>query len=302
MLEKTLLVLLGPTGVGKTALSLRLASMFHTAVISSDSRQCYREIPIGTAAPTLEALAGIPHYFVGTHSIFESYNAGRFELDVIRLLTDLFHENDVVLMVGGSMLYIDAVCSGIDDLPSVPNEIRRLVQEKYRTEGLESIRLWLKNIDIDYYRQVDLMNPQRIMHAIEISLLTGKPYSMLRTKTAKQRPFRIIKVGLNRPRTELYARIDQRVDEMMQLGLEEEARSLLPYKHLNALNTVGYKELFAYFEGKCSRQEAVDKIKQHSRNYAKKQLSWFNRDPEIQWFHPESEIEIISWIEQQISL
>jgi len=298
-LKNILLVLLGPTGVGKTALSLRLASMFQTSIISSDSRQFYREIPIGTAAPTREQLNQVPHYFVGTHSIFDSYNAGRFELDVIRLLNDLFRTNDTVVMVGGSMLYIDAVCNGIDDLPSIPAEIRQLVQEKYQTEGLESIRLWLKNLDFDYYRQVDLMNPQRIMHAIEISLLMDKPYSSLRTRTAKKRPFRIIKIGLTRPRAELYARINQRVDEMMALGLEEEARSLLPYKELNALNTVGFKELFDYFEGKYSRQEAVEKIKQHSRNYAKKQLSWFNRDADIHWFHPDDEAQIIAWIKQQ---
>lgn len=298
-MKNILLVLLGPTGVGKTALSLRLASMFQTSIISSDSRQFYREIPIGTAAPTREQLNQVPHYFVGTHSIFDSYNAGRFELDVIRLLNDLFRTNDTVVMVGGSMLYIDAVCNGIDDLPSIPAEIRQLVQEKYQTEGLESIRLWLKNLDFDYYRQVDLMNPQRIMHAIEISLLMDKPYSSLRTRTAKKRPFRIIKIGLTRPRAELYARINQRVDEMMALGLEEEARSLLPYKELNALNTVGFKELFDYFEGKYSRQEAVEKIKQHSRNYAKKQLSWFNRDADIHWFHPDDEAQIIAWIKQQ---
>lgn len=298
-MKNILLVLLGPTGVGKTALSLRLASMFQTSIISSDSRQFYREIPIGTAAPTREQLNQVPHYFVGTHSIFDSYNAGRFELDVIRLLNDLFCTNDTVVMVGGSMLYIDAVCNGIDDLPSIPAEIRQLVQEKYQTEGLESIRLWLKNLDFDYYRQVDLMNPQRIMHAIEISLLMDKPYSSLRTQTAKKRPFRIIKIGLTRPRAELYARINQRVDEMMALGLEEEARSLLPYKELNALNTVGFKELFDYFEGKYSRQEAVEKIKQHSRNYAKKQLSWFNRDADIHWFHPDDEAQIIAWIKQQ---
>lgn len=301
-MKKTLLVLLGPTGVGKTALSLRLANQYQTAIISSDSRQFYRELQIGTAAPTNEQLRQAKHYFVGTHSIFDSYNAGRFELDVIDLLAKLFKGNDTVLMVGGSTLYIDAVCNGIDDFPSIPGDIRQLVQEKYNTEGLDSIRLWLKNIDFDYYRQVDLMNPQRIMHAIEISLLTGKSYSSLRTKTTKQRPFKILKIGLTRPRNELYSRINERVDEMMRLGLEEEARSLYPYKNLNSLNTVGYKELFAYFEGKCSLEEAVEKIKQHSRNYAKKQLSWFNRDADIHWFHPNEDDQIIAWIEQQRSM
>lgn len=294
----TLFVLLGPTGVGKTDLSLRLAKRFHAPILSSDSRQFYRELKIGTATPSDAQLQQAQHFFIGTHSIFDNYNAGQYEMDVIRLLPTLFEKTDFVLLVGGSMLYIDAVCQGIDDLPTIDGEIRHHVQQINQEEGLQALRSLLKKLDPDYYAQVDLMNAQRIMHAIEVCLMTNQPYSSLRTQTTKTRPFRILKIGLNLPREELYQRINSRVDAMMTEGLEAEARSLHLYKHLNPLNTVGYKELFEYFDGHCSYDVAIDKIKQHSRNYAKKQLSWFNRDDSIRWFQPNDEQGIVAYIER----
>jgi tRNA dimethylallyltransferase len=291
-----LFVLLGPTGVGKTALSLRIAELLQSPVISCDSRQFYREMKIGTAAPTQEQLQQAEHYFVGTHSIHEQYNAGKFELDVIKLLDDLFVEHPYALMVGGSMLYIDAVCNGIDDLPTISPEVRAEIRELYDAEGLEGIRMRLKLLDPDYYNQVDLMNAQRILHALEVCVTCNKPYSSMRTNTAKQRPFEIVKIGLNRPREELYARINARVDEMMGEGLEEEARSLYPWKDLNALQTVGYKELFNYFDGIWAKDFAVDMIRQDSRRYAKKQLSWFNRDKSIRWFNPDDEEAVMEYV------
>ena len=293
----TLLVLLGPTGVGKTNLSLRLANRFYAPILSSDSRQFYRELKIGTATPSDEQLQQAQHFFIGTHSILDHYNAGQYELDVIRLLPTLFETTDFVLLVGGSMLYIDAVCKGIDDLPTIDTETRYHVQQLFQQNGLHAIRALLKTLDPNYYTQVDLMNAQRIMHALEICLTTNQPYSSLRTQTTKERPFRILKIGLNLPREELYQRINLRVDEMIALGLEEEAHSLYPFKHLNPLNTVGYKEFFDYFDGLCTYDEAIDKIRQHSRNYAKKQLSWFKRDASIRWFQPSNEEEIISYIQ-----
>lgn len=297
----TLFVLLGPTGVGKTNLSLLLAKRFHAPILSSDSRQFYRELKIGTATPSDEQLRQAHHFFIGTHSILDNYNAGQFELDVIGLLPTLFETTDFVLLVGGSMLYIDAVCEGIDDLPTIDTETRNHVQQLFQQNGLQAIRTLLKTLDLNYYAQVDLMNAQRIMHALEICLMTNQPYSSLRTKTTKERPFRILKIGLNLPRAELYQRINLRVDDMIAQGLEEEAHSLYPFKHLNPLNTVGYKEFFDYFDGLCTYDEAIDKIKQHSRNYAKKQLSWFKRDASIHWFQPHEEEAIIAYIEATLT-
>jgi tRNA dimethylallyltransferase len=294
---QTLLVLLGPTGVGKTTLSLRLANRFQAPILSSDSRQFYRELKIGTATPSDDQLKQAQHFFIGTHSIFDTYNAGQYEIDVIRLLPTLFETTDFVLLAGGSMLYIDAVCQGIDDLPTIDVEIRNYVQQLFQQNGLQAIRNLLRQLDPDYYGQVDLMNAKRIMHALEVCLMTNQPYSSLRTQTTKLRPFNILKIGLTLPREELYQRINLRVDEMIEQGLEDEARSLYPFKHLNPLNTVGYKEFFDYFDGLCSYDVAIDKIKQHSRNYAKKQLSWFNRDASIQWFQPNEEEAIIAYIE-----
>ncbi len=283
---KTLLVLLGPTGVGKTNLSIELAEHLGSPIISCDSRQVYRELPIGTAAPTADEQARVQHYFIGTHSITDSYNAGQYEADALALLEQLFVKHDTLLMVGGSMLYIDAVCRGLDDIPHVSPATRQQVQSDYAAGGIEALQAELQTRDPAYFAEVDKQNPQRLMHAIEICRETGKPFSSFRTGEKKQRPFRIIKVGLNRDRAELYERINLRVEQMLETGLEAEARAVYPHKHLNSLNTVGYKELFPYFDGEYSRDEAVRLIKQDSRHYAKRQLTWFNRDAEIHWFNP----------------
>ncbi len=283
---KTLFVLLGPTGVGKTDLSLSLAEHLSSPIISCDSRQIFRELPIGTAAPTAEEQARIKHYFIATHSVQENYNAGLFEADALALLKQLFATHDTLVMVGGSMLYIDAVCKGLDDIPHVSQQTRAQVQQTYAEGGIEALQAVLQDLDPAYYAEMDIHNPQRLMHAIEICKETGKSFSSFRTGEKKKRDFRIIKVGLNRDRDELYQRINLRVEQMLEAGLEEEARAVYPYKHLNSLNTVGYKELFRYFDGEYDREEAVRLIKQDSRHYAKRQLTWFNRDKEIHWFTP----------------
>ena len=293
----SLVVLLGPTGVGKTELSLRLAEYFRTPILSSDSRQLYRDLVIGTAAPTAGQLQRVKHYFVGTLGLDEYYNASRFEEDVIALLKELHASHPLVLMTGGSMMYIDAVCKGIDDLPTVSPELRKELTDLYLREGLDPIRARLKLLDPEHYAQVDLKNHKRVIHALEICLMTGRPYSALRTQSRKPRPFQILKIGINRDRDELYDRINRRVDRMMADGLLEEARRVYPFRHLNALNTVGYKELFRYFDGEWTLDFAVEKIKQDSRNYARKQLTWFRRDPEIVWFRPEEEEAIRHYIE-----
>jgi tRNA dimethylallyltransferase len=295
-----LFVLLGPTGVGKTALSLKLAHLLQSDIISCDSRQFYSEMKIGTAAPTEEQLRQTHHHFVGSHSIHQQYNAGKFELDILEFLNGYFQEHPFALMVGGSMLYIDAVCNGIDDLPTVTPEVRAEIHNLYKEEGLDGIRMRLKLLDPVYYDQVDLMNAQRILHALEVCATCDKPYSSMRTNTVKQRPFDIVKIGLNRPRAELYERINVRVDEMMAEGLEDEARQLYMHRNLNALQTVGYKELFAYFEGVWTKEFAVNMIKQNSRRYAKKQLSWFNRDKTIHWFHPDDENVLLQFVSETI--
>jgi len=292
--KKSVVILLGPTGIGKTQTGIAIAKQFGCAIISADSRQIYKEIPIGTAAPTKEEQQIIPHYLVGSCSIFDYYNAYQFEQDALAITNRLFDKNDLVLMVGGSMMYIDAFCNGIDDLPTVDPIIRENLMEKYKYEGLESIRRQLKMLDPVFYGQIDLKNPKRIIHAVEICLMTGKPYSSLRTKPKKERNFNIIKIGLEIERKILYNRINQRVLRMMELGLEDEAHSFFEHKHLNALNTVGYKELFDYFEGKHNKDKAIELIQRNSRHYAKKQLSWFKRDKEIKWFHPDEVGEIIA--------
>lgn len=291
---KTLLVLLGPTGVGKTEWSLRIAEKLGCPIISADSRQIYKGMVIGTAAPTSEQLARVKHYFVGMLSPEEYYSASEFEQDVLSTLEELHKSHDTVLMTGGSMMYIDAVCKGIDEIPNIDEKLRKEVYNLYKTEGLDAIRGRLKILDPVFYNQVDLKNPKRVVHALEVCLMTGKPYSSFRTNTKKQRPFRIVKVGLNRNREELYERINQRVDEMMKEGLLEEARRFYPYRKLNSLNTVGYKELFDYLDGNCSLDFAIDKIKQHSRNYARKQLSWFRRDKEIHWLNLSENVDVVS--------
>ena len=264
--------------------------------MSADSRQFYRELKIGTAAPTEEQMDRVKHYFIGSHSIFDEYNAGQYEQDTIRLLAELFDKHKVVMLVGGSMMYLDAVCNGMDEIPTVDSKTRAYWQKQFADLGLDFIQNELKRLDPNHYDEVDLQNPKRIIHALEICTMTGKPYSDLRTGQRKLRNFNILKIGLNRPRTELYQRINQRVDEMMAEGLLEEAARFYEYRHLNTLNTVGYKELYKYMDGSWTLDFAVNMIKQDSRRYAKRQMTWFNRDKEILWFNPEeleSKLELI---------
>ncbi len=298
---KTLIVILGATGVGKTDTSIVLAKKYNSPIISADSRQFYKELPIGTAAPTQKELTEVKHHFIGSHSILDSYNAGMYEKDTIELVQTIFKEQDIALLVGGSMMYIDAVCYGLDDIPSVTDEVRNKWKKEYAEKGLEYIQNQLKKLDPTHYKIVDLKNHKRILHALEICTQTGKPYSSFRTGKIRQRDFNIIKIGLNRERSELYERINLRVDKMMQLGLLEEATPLYKYKSLNTLNTVGYKEIFEYIDNKCTLEQAVEKIKRNSRHYAKRQLTWFRRDKNIHWFHPNEQEEIIKLIEQQLA-
>lgn len=296
----SLVILLGPTGVGKTELSLRIAEHFDSPIISSDSRQLYKDLPIGTAAPTPEQMARVKHYMVGTLDLTDYYSASNFEEDVISLLNTLHQTTPTVVMTGGSMMYIDAVCKGIDDIPTVTPEIREAIYTQFEREGLEPILAELKEADPIHYDEVDRMNYKRVIHAVEICRMTGKPYSSFRTNIKKERPFKIIKIGLTRDRDELCDRINRRVDQMMADGLLEEARKVYPYRHLNSLNTVGYKELFNYFDGEWPLDFAVEKIRRNSRVYARKQMTWFKRDEEIEWFHPEEETDILNSIEKKL--
>lgn len=280
---KKLLVILGPTGVGKTDLSIEIANHLQCPIISADSRQIYKGLIIGTDAPTKKQLQKVKHYFIGSLSIEDYFSASKFEEKTIKLLSELYRTHNNVIMTGGSMMYIDAVCKGIDDIPSIDPLLRKQLIEQYEKEGLDSIRMQLKLRDPVFYDQVDLKNHKRVIHALEVCIMTGKPYSSFRKNTIKERPFEIVRIGLNRPRELLYERINARVDQMIENGLVEEARVLYPYRHLNSLNTVGYKELFKHFDGEWTLDFAVEKIKQHSRNYARKQLSWFNRSKDIHW-------------------
>jgi len=295
--EPTLLVITGPTGVGKTSLSLQVASHFNAPIISADSRQVFREMRIGTAVPNPDELKLATHFFVGTRSVADEYSAGQFELDAMQLLEELFQKYSVVLLVGGSMMYIDALCNGMDNIPQVEPEIRAFWQRQFAEHGLTFIQNELLKADPVHYHQVDLMNHQRIIHALEVCSSTGKAFSLFRTGIKKQRPFRILKIGLNRPRNELYERINQRVDQMIKEGLVDEARTLYMYRKLNALNTVGYKELFEYFDGNYELDRTIQLIKQNTRHYAKRQLTWFNRDREIKWFHPDHYDELLRAID-----
>lgn len=280
---KTLVLILGPTGVGKTELSLQVAEHYQCPIINCDSRQVFRSIPIGTAAPTAEEQARVKHYFIATRDLEQDYNAGQFERDALELINRLFQTHDILVMTGGSMLYADAVCNGLDDLPSVPPEIRRQVQLNYEQHGLSWLQTEVQRLDPDYWTQVDQANPARLAHCVELSLLTGKPYSTLRTNTRQQRPFQILKIGLDRPRELLYARINARVKQMVADGLVEEAKAVYPKRHLNSLQTVGYRELFTAFDGEYDLDRAVELIQQNTRHYAKRQLTWFRRDKEIHW-------------------
>ena len=285
---KSLVVLPGPTGIGKTSLSLDLAEWLGCPIISCDSRQFYRDMRIGTAAPSQAELDRVPHHFIGHLSIHDYYSAARFESEVLRLLeTTLFPLHDTVLMTGGSMLYIDAVCKGIDDMPDVDPVLRQQLQDRWQEEGLQPLLAELEHLDPTYASTVDRNNPKRVLHGLELCLLTGKPYSSFRRQTPKERPFNIIKLCLDMDRKALYQRIDKRVEQMMAQGLLNEARGLLPHRGLNALNTVGYKELFAYFDGNCTLDEAVKQIQFNTHKYARKQLTWFRRDLDYHWFSPD---------------
>lgn len=295
---KTLVVLLGPTGVGKTALSLALAEWLGSPILSADSRQLYSEIPIGTAAPTKEEQQRVKHYFIGTHQLTDYYSAAQYEMDVMNLTEELFKTHETLLLTGGSMMYIDAVCKGIDDIPTVDDITRRTLLNRYETEGLEPLVSELRLLDPEYYNIVDLKNPKRVIHALEICYMTGRTYTSFRTQTTKVRPFRIIKIGLQRNREDLYERINCRVDQMVKDGLVAEARRVYPYRHLNSLNTVGYKELFAHFDGACTLEFAIEKIKQNSRIYSRKQTTWYRRDKDIHWFHPDDEEGIVECLEK----
>ena len=294
---KSLIVLLGPTGVGKTALSINIADHIGSPVISADSRQIYKELPIGTAAPCDEQLSQAKHYFIATHSVSDYYSASIFEEEAISLINKLHETQPRLLLCGGSMMYIDAVCKGIDEMPTVTQEIREALWEQFNNEGLSPILEELRITDPIHYSEVDQMNYKRVIHAVEICRMTGKPYSSFRTQSVKERPFEIYKIGLTRERQELFERINKRVDEMINEGFVEEARSVYHLRHLNALNTVGYKELFLYFDGKYTLDEAIEKIKQNTRNYARKQITWFKRDSNIKWFNPDNEDDIITYID-----
>lgn len=294
---KTLLVLLGPTGVGKTALSIRLAQKIGSPIISADSRQLYKDLVIGTAAPDPQQLAAVKHHMVGTLGLDDYYSASQYEEDVLLLLEELHKIHPTVVLTGGSMMYIDAICKGIDEMPTVTPEIRDALWRQYEKEGLTPILEELKEKDLLHYNEVDRSNYKRVIHAVEMCRMTNQPYSSLRTRSIKERPFRIIKIGLTRPREELCERINQRVDEMVNYGLIEEARNVYPFRHFNSLNTVGYKEMFNYFDGEWTLEYAIEKIKRNSRVYARKQMTWFKRDKEIHWFHPDEEQSILKLLE-----
>lgn len=295
-MNKTLIVITGPTAVGKTDLCLDIAKYFGIPIINADSRQIYREIKIGTAAPTEAQLQQVRHYFVGTQSLTDYYSASIYEQEAMSLLETLFQTSDYALLSGGSMMYIDAVCNGIDDIPTVDDETRNMLKKRLADEGLESLCEQLRLLDPEHYEVVDKKNPRRVVHALEICLMTGRTYTSFRTNEHKERPFRIIKIGLNRDREIVYDRINRRVENMMEQGFLEEARNVYPLRHLNALNTVGYKELFTYLDGTWSLEEAVERIKGNTRRYARKQLTWYKKDPLVKWFSPDDKNLILSYI------
>lgn len=293
----TLVVIIGPTGVGKTEICLKLAEYYGSPIISADSRQIYKGLTIGTAAPTEKQLSVVPHYFVGTLDLDKYYHAAQYEQEVLKLTAHLFPKHPILFLTGGSMLYIDAVCKGIDMIPDVPQELRNELYERFHQEGLDGIRQELKLLDPEYYARVDLKNYKRVIHGLEVCLASGKPFSSFHTGKAKERPFKIIKIGLNRPREELFHRINLRVEKMIEDGLVNEAQEMYPNRNLNSLNTVGYKELFSYFDGEWNLETAIRKIQRNSRIYAKKQLTWFKKDPEIKWFHPDEYDAILTYLE-----
>ena len=289
-MEKTLIVITGPTGIGKTDTAINVARHLGTEILSADSRQIYRGIPIGTACPTAEELAAVKHHFINILNLDEYYSAAQYESDVLELLPKLFERHDYVVMCGGSMMYVDAVCNGIDDIPTVSDDVRNEAYSILETEGLEEVARRVKEVDPEYYEIADKQNAKRLVHALEIYMQSGKPFSSFRTGAKKERPFRILKYSLEMPREELFARINSRVDKMMELGLEEEARSVYHLRHLNSLNTVGYKEMFAYFDGTMDFITARERIKKNTRVYAKKQMTWYAKDPDIIYLHPSTAV------------
>ena len=298
-MNKTLIVITGPTAVGKTELCLDIAKHFGIPIINADSRQIYHELKIGTAAPTEDQLRQVRHYFVGTLALTDYYSASMYEEQVMLLLDKLFQTSDYALLSGGSMMYIDAVCNGIDDIPTVDDETRNTLKRRLADEGLEALCEQLRELDPEHYELVDKKNPRRVVHASEICLMTGCTYTSFRTNARKQRPFHIVKIGLTRDREVIYDRINRRVDQMMADGLLNEASSLYHLRHLNALNTVGYKEMFTHLDGIWTLDEAVERLKGNTRRYARKQLTWFKRDPEMTWFSPEDKQHILYHITKQ---
>ena len=301
MPDKSLIVIAGPTAIGKTALSISIAKTFNSPILSADSRQFFKEMSIGTAKPTSSEMQGVPHYFIDSHSVSDEYNVGKYETEAIELLEKLFKSNDLIILVGGSGLYIDAICKGFDKLPEANVEIRDEIKALFESEGIEGLQKLLKKLDLNYYNKVDLQNPQRMSRALEVCLTTGLPYSTLREGKTKKRNFNIIKIGLNTSREVLYERINNRVDEMIENGLLEEVKSLQQFKHLNALQTVGYKELFDYLDNKTDLNTAIDLIKQNTRRFAKRQLTWFRRDEEMKWFEPNQMTEILNYLHSKLN-
>jgi tRNA dimethylallyltransferase len=298
--DKTLIVIVGPTGSGKTDLSLDVAQYFHAPIISTDSRQFYRGIPIGTAQPTAEEQQRAEHHFIASHELDDEINCGIYEEMALKRLEELFKAHNVVVAVGGSGLYIKALCEGMDNLPDADPELRKRLAERLEKEGLESLTEELHQLDPTYYNEIDRQNPARVMRALEVCLTTGKPYSSLRTGVKHERPFNIIKLGVDMDREILYSRIDKRVDKMVELGLEEEARKVYPLRHLNSLQTVGYREFFDYFDGVTTRDEAIELIKRNSRRYAKRQMTWFRRDEQIEWVNPANKEALMEYINSKI--
>ncbi|MBP3317561.1 MAG: tRNA (adenosine(37)-N6)-dimethylallyltransferase MiaA [Alistipes sp.] len=298
--SRNLIVIVGPTGSGKTDLSLDMAEYFHAPIISTDSRQFYRGIPIGTAQPTEEELQRVEHHFIASHELTDEFNCGAYEEAAIKRLDELFQTHSCVVAVGGSGLYIKALCEGMDEMPNADTELRTRLAERLQTEGLDILAAELQQLDPLYYDVVDRRNPARVMRALEVCLTTGKPYSSLRVGEKHQRPFNIIKIGVDMEREILYKRIDDRVDKMIDMGLEQEARKVYPLRHLNSLQTVGYREFFDYFDAKITRDEAIELIKRNSRRYAKRQMTWFRRDEQIAWFNPNDRKSIIEYIESKI--
>lgn len=299
-----LIVLTGPTGVGKTDLCLNLAEHYGVDIINADSRQLFSEIPIGTAAPSAQQLQRVRHYFVANHHIGDYYSASIYEQEVMAILNERISKGERLLpiLTGGSMMYIDAVCNGIDDIPTVDDATRALMKQRLADEGLEALVEELHRLDPEHWAIVDRQNPRRVVHALEICHMTGKTYTSFRVGERRKRPFNIVKIGVNRPREELYERINARVLQMMDEGLEEEARRMLPYRENNALNTVGYKEMFSYFDGNIPKEEAIRQIQSNTRRYARKQLTWYKRDEEMRWFEPSNVEEIIKYINQKIEI